>query len=887
MQRLQIKRNGSQWLLIFWIGLWIGSCASMKPPLQLGEEQRIRTAIAIYPEHWLGYLRLAEYYRTQKKWKTRLEVLEKGYDQFPTAIPIINALGKFYQILGRNDQALAIYEQSIARLPQSEALYLFRGKLWWDLNEPAKAKHDWEKVLSLAKDQAEAFSLLGMYHLSTQEEEKALFYFLQAVEQIPHSASLWYKIGLLQQKTSQHQKALQSYQKAVQLESKNYEYLQRYLTLLEFSAPSEANLKERQKLLTWMLQLTPQDYWSNAHYGHYLLTQKKYAEAEKYFLKSLSLKPDYSWAYFQLGILYTQQKDWQKVEKYLSKGVALEPNQYWSKKQIAYAYEQQHQILSAIEAYLSLLDHAELEEDVLMRLAKLYWYHGEVNQVERILVTGTKRFPKSTPIHLLLGEYYEAHHRLAEAKQTYLTLLQRIPTQIHTLGKLGRIEVALGNRDQAKKYFESVLMISPTLQWAENQFIQLELRDHPQNAKLRLEKWVQTQPSEWAFYQLGRVEIQQGNLTKSIAIFSEGISLKPNSLVLREALIFAHLQQANWQAANEQYQQLLQFTASPRRDLLLYQALVHHKLGQAKQAQERLAQARQQGHLGVWSWVFHLFITPQEVRALGWSGLSKQESQMLERLLLAQETDSQELDEHLLQKIQKPSLRAFLKSLFWMKNNQVENALQELDSLSEKDRPLWMQFYQAMLQEKRQQYSQALHNYTRVLEAVPDYSWANAKIGLIYHQQSKLQQSIHYFTLYLQNNPNAVWAIYRVAMTHTLLGTHPQAIEGYERVLALHSQHSSSMNNLAWLYLTTPHESLRNPAKALQFAQKAVSIEPSEENLDTLAEAYFQSRQPERAMETIKKALDQTWTSPKKLVYLAKQYKRFIKKEYSSLPDEM
>ncbi len=69
---------------------------------------------------------------------------------------------------------------------------------------------------------------------------------------------------------------------------------------------------------------------------------------------------------------------------------------------------------------------------------------------------------------------------------------------------------------------------------------------------------------------------------------------------------------------------------------------------------------------------------------------------------------------------------------------------------------------------------------------------------------------------------------------------------------------ADSLNNLAWALATSPDPAFRNPAAALDYAQKAVKAEkdhPRPYILDTLAEAYYVNGQYENAIKTEQEAI--------------------------------
>jgi Zn-dependent protease with chaperone function len=83
--------------------------------------------------------------------------------------------------------------------------------------------------------------------------------------------------------------------------------------------------------------------------------------------------------------------------------------------------------------------------------------------------------------------------------------------------------------------------------------------------------------------------------------------------------------------------------------------------------------------------------------------------------------------------------------------------------------------------------------------------------------------------------------------------------------------HASALNNLAWLYATSPPPHFK-PEAALELALRAAAIEPEATILDTLAEAYYVNGQAEEALKTIEQAL---LKQPPNLDYFLSQKKKF------------
>ena len=83
--------------------------------------------------------------------------------------------------------------------------------------------------------------------------------------------------------------------------------------------------------------------------------------------------------------------------------------------------------------------------------------------------------------------------------------------------------------------------------------------------------------------------------------------------------------------------------------------------------------------------------------------------------------------------------------------------------------------------------------------------------------------------------------------------------------------HANTLNNLAWLYATSPPPYFK-PEAALELALRAVALEPDPTILDTLAEAYYVNGQAEAALKTIEQAM---LKQPRNLDYFQNQKKKF------------
>ena len=127
------------------------------------------------------------------------------------------------------------------------------------------------------------------------------------------------------------------------------------------------------------------------------------------------------------------------------------------------------------------------------------------------------------------------------------------------------------------------------------------------------------------------------------------------------------------------------------------------------------------------------------------------------------------------------------------------------------------------------------------MEEFPNSIWIHSRLGRIYERLEKLEKSKNHYSSFLSHHPKALDVSFRLANVFILLGSEASAIEIYKKIIVERPEHELVLNNLAWIYLTADDREIRDVEKGMQLAKKSVELHPTIDNLDTLAEAYFQS----------------------------------------------
>jgi tetratricopeptide (TPR) repeat protein len=98
----------------------------------------------------------------------------------------------------------------------------------------------------------------------------------------------------------------------------------------------------------------------------------------------------------------------------------------------------------------------------------------------------------------------------------------------------------------------------------------------------------------------------------------------------------------------------------------------------------------------------------------------------------------------------------------------------------------------------------------------------------------------------------------RLGQVYEQTGRGEDALHSLEKGLEADPGNAGILNQLGWLYATAEPSTLRDPAKALAYAQRAVEASGGRDAnfLDTLAQAYYVNQEFDEAIKTEERALE-------------------------------
>jgi tetratricopeptide (TPR) repeat protein len=158
---------------------------------------------------------------------------------------------------------------------------------------------------------------------------------------------------------------------------------------------------------------------------------------------------------------------------------------------------------------------------------------------------------------------------------------------------------------------------------------------------------------------------------------------------------------------------------------------------------------------------------------------------------------------------------------------------------------------------RKGRFDEALVHYDEATRLQPDYGDAYYNRGTVLLAKGRVDEAIADLAKALERHPSDADA--HTSLGNALLqkGSLREAIAQYLTALTLAPEDPHSRNNVAWILATASDSSIRDGAKAVEFAQEAVRVSGGREPrfLRTLAAAYAESGQFSEAIAVAQQAL--------------------------------
>jgi len=148
----------------------------------------------------------------------------------------------------------------------------------------------------------------------------------------------------------------------------------------------------------------------------------------------------------------------------------------------------------------------------------------------------------------------------------------------------------------------------------------------------------------------------------------------------------------------------------------------------------------------------------------------------------------------------------------------------------------------------------ALEDLSVCMDLDADFAPAYSTRAGINMRKGLYRQALVDVNTALTLKPENVDYLHNRAVVLTSLERYGEAIEDYERAISLDPKGGGTYNNLAWLLATAKDPQYRDCQKAISYTRKALKIGKTGSWMDTLAAAYAECGEFEKAVSTEKEA---------------------------------
>jgi len=200
----------------------------------------------------------------------------------------------------------------------------------------------------------------------------------------------------------------------------------------------------------------------------------------------------------------------------------------------------------------------------------------------------------------------------------------------------------------------------------------------------------------------------------------------------------------------------------------------------------------------------------------------------------------------------------------YMLERDYERAVQSFEkALSIQPALIEAHYNLALVFSRQGRWDKAAEKYKNILEINPDNVFIRKELAFALLNNGKTNEAVSNFSELLAAQPAFADEYCQIGALLVQQEKKDEAIKLYERGLKIRADWPLVMNNLAWILATNPAEMLREPARAVELAERACELTDYADAgmMDTLAAAYASAGRFDMAVSTAEKALKKAGTT--------------------------
>jgi tetratricopeptide (TPR) repeat protein len=359
--------------------------------------------------------------------------------------------------LGRQEEALASFEQALRLDPNHANAHNNRGNVLLQLGRQEEALASFEQALRLDPNHAGTHNNRGIVLRDLGRLKEALEAYEQALRLNPHHADAHHNRGIVLRDLGRLKEALASYEQALRLNPNNADVHNNRGSVLGELGRREEALEAYEQAL----RLNPNNAGAHYNQGLALLHLGRLQEALTSYEQALRLNPDYADAYYNRGMVLGRLGRLQEALASYEQALRLDPNQTTT-----------HNNRGSVLLQLGQLQEALASYEQALRLdptnATTHYSRGialrELGRPEEALTSFEQALrlnPDYADAHYSQGNVLLQLGRLQEALASYEQALRLNPDYADAHHNRGIVLGQLGQWEEALAAFEQALRLNP------------------------------------------------------------------------------------------------------------------------------------------------------------------------------------------------------------------------------------------------------------------------------------------------------------------------------------------------------------------------------------------------------------------------------------------
>jgi tetratricopeptide (TPR) repeat protein len=197
-----------------------------------------------------------------------------------------------------------------------------------------------------------------------------------------------------------------------------------------------------------------------------------------------------------------------------------------------------------------------------------------------------------------------------------------------------------------------------------------------------------------------------------------------------------------------------------------------------------------------------------------------------------------------------------LRGVFYLNKREYDKAISDLTEATRLDPKGAENFSnRASAYEAKGDREKALADYNESIRLNPNRAITYCQRGGLYEIMEEVDKSLADYTKAVQESPSLAWGYVGRGRIYEKKGDHEKAISDYSKGIELDPKDPHTPNDLAWIRATCPDAKFRDGKEAIRLALKAIELKPRPAAFDTLAAAYAEAGEYDKAVATAEKAL--------------------------------